>query len=73
MAAAGVPVIHLRDIRKIARDYGLPIDPVPLPAVPEGRVMSQGGYSRWVALIGLVAIGVLSGLVKLRRTQPLNY
>ena len=73
MAAAGVPVIHLLDIRKIARDYGLPIDPVPLPAVPDGRVMSQGGYSRRVALIGLVAIGVLSGLVKLRRTQPLNH
>ena len=67
MAAAGVPVIHLLDIRKIARDYGLPVDPVPLPAVPDGRVMSQGGYSRPVALIGLVGLGVLGGLVKLRK------
>jgi len=67
MAAAGVPVIHLLDIRKIARDYGLPVDPVPLPAVPDGRVMSQGGYSRPVALIGLFVLGMLGGLVKLRK------
>jgi poly-gamma-glutamate system protein len=67
MAAAGVPVIHLLDIRKIARDYGLPVDPAPLPAVPDGRVMSQGGYSRTAALIGLVVLGMLGGLVKLRK------
>lgn len=67
MAAAGVPVIHLLDIRKIARDYGLPVDPVPLPPVPDGRVMSQGGYSRPIALIGLMVLGLLGGLVKSRR------
>ena len=67
MAAAGVPVIHLLDIRKIARDYGLPVDPAPLPAVPDGRVMSQGGYSRTTALIGLVVLGMLGSLVKLRK------
>jgi poly-gamma-glutamate system protein len=66
MAAAGVPVIHLLDIRKIARDYGLPVDPAPLPVVPDGRVMSQGGYSRTAALIGLVILGMLGGLVKLQ-------
>jgi poly-gamma-glutamate system protein len=65
MAAAGVPVIHLLDIRKISRDYGLPVDPVPLPAVPDGRVMTQGGYSRLVALIGLVVLGLLSSLASL--------
>jgi poly-gamma-glutamate system protein len=67
MAAAGVPVIHLLDIRKIARDYGLPVDPVPVPAAPDGRVMSHGGYSRPVALVGLAALGVLGGLAKLRK------
>ena len=67
MAAAGVPVIHLLDIRKIARDYGLPVDPLPLPAVPNGRVMSQGGYSRPMAFIGLMALGMLGGLAKSRK------
>ncbi|MBI5579083.1 MAG: poly-gamma-glutamate system protein [Deltaproteobacteria bacterium] len=66
MAAAGVPVIHLLNIRKIARDYGLPVDPAHLPAVPDGRVMSQGGYSRTAALIGLAVLGMLGSLVKSR-------
>ena len=68
MAGAGVPVIHLLDIRKIARDYGLPVDPVPLPAVPDGRVMSQGGYSQTAALIGLVVLCVIGRFIKPRRT-----
>jgi poly-gamma-glutamate system protein len=68
MAAAGVPVIHLLDIRKIARDYGLPVDPAPLPAVPDGRVMSQGGYSRTAALIGLVVLCLLGRFIKPRNT-----
>jgi len=72
MAAAGVPVIHLLDIRKIARDYGLPVDPVPLPAVPDGRVMSQGGYSRTAALIGLVVLGVLGGMVTLWKNRDIR-
>lgn len=66
MAAAGIPVIHLLDIRKIARDYGLPVDPVPLPPVPDGRVMVQGGYSRPAAFIGLTVLAVLGGLIRRR-------
>jgi MYXO-CTERM domain-containing protein len=66
MSAAGVPVIHLLDIRKIARDYGLPVDPVPLPPVPDGRVMVQGGYSRPAAFIGLAVLAILGGLIRRR-------
>ena len=67
MAAAGTPVIHLLDIRKIAHDYGLPVDPIPLPPVPDGRVMVQGGYSRPAAFIGLAVLAVLGGLIRARR------
>jgi poly-gamma-glutamate system protein len=67
MAASGVPVIHLLDIRKIAREYGLPVDPAPLPAVPDGRVMSQGGYSRAAALIGLALLCLLGRFIKPRQ------
>jgi len=66
MSAAGVPVIHLLDIRKIARDYGLPVDPVPLPPVPDGRVMVQGGYSRPAAFIGLAVLAIFGGLIRRR-------
>jgi len=32
LAARGVPVIHLLNIKRLALDWGLPFDPVPLPA-----------------------------------------
>jgi hypothetical protein len=38
MALHRVPVIHLLFIRGLARRYGLPWDPVPLPHPGEGRL-----------------------------------
>jgi poly-gamma-glutamate system protein len=67
MLSAGVPVIHLLDIRKIARYYGLPVDPLPLPAVPDGRVMVHGGYSRTVAWLGLLTLAVLAALIRRKK------
>jgi poly-gamma-glutamate system protein len=37
MAAAGVPVIHLLNVRGLCERYGLPWDPRPLPGSGEGR------------------------------------
>lgn len=45
MNERGIPVIHLLNIKSIARSYGLPVDPVPLPPVPSGGVMLQRRYS----------------------------
>jgi len=53
MGEKGVPVIHLLDIKKMALEYGLPIDPVPLPSIPDGRVMRPGGYSSTLSLSGI--------------------
>jgi poly-gamma-glutamate system protein len=50
MHEKGVPVIHLLNIKKIATHYGLPVDPIPLPAIPSGRVMEAKQYSRAFAL-----------------------
>lgn len=44
MGEMGVPVIHLLNIKRIARRYGLPSDPVPLPPVPDGQVMKTYAY-----------------------------
>jgi hypothetical protein len=60
-------VIHLLDVRKMAREHGLPVDPVPLPPVPSGRVMTRGGYSRPAAAVGLVCIVVLGWAACRRR------
>ena len=38
MAAAGVPVIHLLNIKGLCERYGLPWDPRPLPAAGQGRL-----------------------------------
>jgi poly-gamma-glutamate system protein len=37
MAAAGVPVIHLLNVKGLCERYGLPWDPRPLPGPGEGR------------------------------------
>lgn len=39
-----IPVIHLLNIKKIAVDYGLPIDPLPLPKIGEGKVYFEEQY-----------------------------
>ncbi|MFQ5904211.1 MAG: poly-gamma-glutamate system protein, partial [Candidatus Binatia bacterium] len=38
MAETGIPVIHLLNIRSLALQYRLPIDPIPLPQIGEGPV-----------------------------------
>jgi poly-gamma-glutamate system protein len=68
MRAVGTPVIHLLDVRSMARGHGLPVDPVPLPPVPSGRVMSKGGYSRTNAAWGIVLLGII-GWTAHRRSQ----
>jgi poly-gamma-glutamate system protein len=69
MAAEGVPVIHLLNVLGLARDHGLPVDPVPLPGVPDGRVMTAGGYPRPAALAGLAVVSLV-GLWAGRRKTP---
>ena len=43
----------------LAAEYGLPIDPVPLPAVGQGGVYYQTHYETWIAAAGFSAAAVL--------------
>ena len=36
-AARNVPVLHLLNIKRLALDWGLPFDPVPLPTIGESK------------------------------------
>lgn len=45
MAGRGVPVVHLLHVRGLARRYGLPWDPVPLPQAGTTR-LRDGGQDR---------------------------
>lgn len=38
MAERGIPIIHLLNVRKLAKDYGLPFDPKAMPKVGDGGV-----------------------------------
>ena len=55
----GIPVIHLLNIKGLAAEYGLPIDPVPLPAVGQGGVYYQTHYETWIAVAGFSAAAAL--------------
>lgn len=55
-----IPVIHLLNIKKIAVDYGLPIDPSPLPKVGEGNVYFEEQYpSRFIGFLLCIVIFII--------------
>ena len=56
MNEMGVPVIHLLNVKKLSLRYGLPVDPIPLPAIPSGRVMEPKKYSLPVVLGGFLLL-----------------
>jgi len=75
MAAAGVPVIHLLDMRALAARYGLPWDPAPLPSPGSTRLTrGDGAPSRALATIAgvwlaaMVILGV-AGVRLARRSR----
>lgn len=67
MAARGIPVIHMLNIRSLARSCGLPWDPVPLPRPGRGAVYQMAREISGVfAVVGLVYILSLAVLIKVR-------
>ncbi len=58
--AAGIPVIHLLNIRDLALKNGIPIDPIPFPKIGQSEVYYQYRIQKWIILFTiLVAIGLL--------------
>lgn len=62
MAARGVPVIHLLNLRALARDYGLPWDPVPFPGIGEARVYWVYDRDLYRRRLGILAVLYAAGL-----------
>jgi poly-gamma-glutamate system protein len=71
MAADGIPVIHLLNVKGLCERYGLPWDPRPLPAPGDGPEVRPGARS---AASPLLAVGylaaVIAALARLRRSDP---
>ena len=78
MASAGIPVVHLLNIRSLITTYGLPWDPVPLPSL-QSASLSIPNSGRGV-LFWLVTFLYLAGLtwliipiIRFERRGPLHY
>jgi poly-gamma-glutamate system protein len=67
MAARGVPVIHLLHVRGLSMRYGLPWDPIPLPAPGSTSIRDETRGKGWVFWV--LTIGYLGGLVLVLRPR----
>jgi hypothetical protein len=55
-----IPVIHIENVKLLAKQYGLPMSPTALPQPGEGEIYYQQRYNPWLA--GGVLLGILLGL-----------
>ena len=60
MAAEGVPVVHLLNVKGLCERYGLPWDPRPLPAPGSARRLYRRPAGRSAAAAGLDAAFILA-------------
>ncbi len=69
MAADGVPVIHLLNVRGLCERYGLPWDPRPLPAPGEGPFYRRAaaGSATNIVLTAAYVLAMLALLAATRR------
>lgn len=65
----GVPVVHLTQIRTLAEEYGLPVDPQRPVVAGEGELFRRREPNRWLALGALAAFAGLLYAVGLRARQ----
>lgn len=52
----GVPIIHLLDMDKLARDYDLPIAPDPIPEPGTGKMFRDERYNITITIIALLIL-----------------
>ncbi len=66
MAERDVPVIHLLDVPRLAKQHGLPIDPIPLPELGQGSVYFRERYDRLkLTLIFSALLAIIVAIVRL--------
>lgn len=52
----GTKVININNIHHLARRYDLPIAPVPIPKIGEGKLYYESGYSVWLSALFLAIL-----------------
>jgi len=63
-AEAGVPIIHIANVERVARDYNLPVAKLPIPREGVGLVFERNKYSLKIAVIALALMFIILALVK---------
>jgi poly-gamma-glutamate system protein len=69
MAGAGVPVIHLLNVRGLCERYGLPWDPRPLPRPGEGPFYRRAASGRRTIPLTVVYIALVLAVLAAGRTR----
>ncbi len=70
MAKRGVPIIHLYDIRKLWIEFGLPLNPMPMPEPGSGGIFLREKYNitlTWIAVGVLCALTIVAVYFDRRR------
>ncbi len=70
MAKRGVPIIHLYDIRKLWVEFGLPLNPMPMPEPGSGGIFLREKYNitlTWIAVAVLCALTIVAVYLDRRR------
>lgn len=62
-----IPVIHIENIRQLARNYGLPVNPHFPQKIGEGELYYQYRYNLW--LTGIILAGIVFGLYMFGRVD----
>ncbi len=52
----GTHILNIADVRIIAQEYQLPLNPMPLPEPGEGRLFSELRYNLWITALALVIV-----------------
>ena len=63
----GIPVIHLGDVKELARHYRLPIGPTTMPKIGEGSIYYQRSYNLW--LVGAILLVIILCLYVFARSD----
>ena len=70
MARKGVPLINLKNLSSLMKKHELPVDPVPLPVVGEGKLFKAERYDMmYVYGAGILLLGLLSIVIAFDRKQ----
>ena len=59
MAERGVPIIHLLEIDRLADRFDLPVEPIPLPEIGEGKIFSESVYSIPLAISFFILYSII--------------